>query len=61
VGEKVGSDLPETVGATTVCGQRRRRARQWARKGFSLEGLGQVASGRFYSKSGAHCSSGPGP
>jgi hypothetical protein len=61
VGEKVGSGQSETVGATMVCGRQRRRAWHRACRGFSPEDLGQAASGRFYSKRGVHCSSGPGP
>jgi hypothetical protein len=61
VGEKVGGGRSETVGATTVCGWRRRWSQHLARRGFSPEGLGQAALGRFYSKRGVHCSSGPGP
>jgi hypothetical protein len=61
VGEKVGGSRSETVGTTTVCGRRRRRARHQACRGFSPESLGQAASGRFYSKCGVHCLSGSGP
>jgi hypothetical protein len=60
-GEKVGGGQLETVGATTIYGRRRHRARHQACRGFSAEGLGQAASGRFYSKHGVHCSSGPAP